>query len=97
METHRTDFSKKWAKIIAKAWSDPAFKKKLLEHPETVLAAEGLSAPKGIKIEIHENTKKVVHLNLPLKTDDILSENELLRIAAAAGCDCACNGTTDYC
>ncbi len=85
MPPHQKDFTKKWAKVIAKAWSDPAFKQKLLQHPEATLAAEGISMPKEVHVEIHESTNKVIHLNLPAKIEGALSEEKLLQIAAA-GC-----------
>lgn len=81
MKANEKEFQKKWAKVIAKAWSDPAYKKKLIENPEATLAAEGLSTPKGMHIEIHENTNKVVHLNLPQRPEGDLSEEQLQKVA----------------
>ncbi len=86
MVSHRGEFQKKWAKVIAKAWSDPAFKKKLLHNPTAVLAAEGIELPKEVHVEIHESTNKVIHLNLPHKPEGELSEEKLLKIAAGS-CD----------
>ena len=82
MKDDGKEFQKNWAKVIAKAWSDPAFKKKLLQNPETTLAAEGIPMPKGMHIEIHENTNKIIHLNLPERPEGDLSEEKLLKIAA---------------
>ncbi|MBS0650915.1 MAG: NHLP leader peptide family RiPP precursor [Verrucomicrobia bacterium] len=84
MKANQAEFQKKWAKVIAKAWSDPAYKKKLLENPEATLAAEGISMPKGIHVEIHETTNKVVHLNLPQRPEGDLSEEQLLKVAAGS-------------
>ncbi len=81
MINRQADFSRKWAKMIAKAWSDPTFKKKLLEHPEKTFAEEGISLPKGVRVEIHESTNKIIHLNLPSKAEGNLSEEKLLQIA----------------
>ena len=100
MISHQEEFQKKWAKIIAKAWSDPAFKKKLLENPKAVLVAEGISLPKELHVEIHESTHKVIHLNLPSKPESEMSEDTLLKIAAGAsigppgGSGCS---SPDYC
>ena len=91
MASHEAEFQKKWAKVIAKAWSDPAFKKKLMHHPNETLMAEGLGLPKGVHVEIHESTSKVVHLNLPQRPEGEVSEETLLQIAAGAtagGCAC---------
>ena len=38
---------KLWAKIVAKAWCDEAFKAELLNNPEQVLKAEGAEIPDG--------------------------------------------------
>ncbi len=85
MVTRQEEFQKKWAKVIAKAWSDPAFKKKLLQNPEATLAQEGLPIPKGVHVEVHESTNKVLHFNLPPKPEGVLSEEKLLKMAAAGG------------
>ena len=87
MAIRKEDFQKKWAKVVAKAWSDPAFKKKLLENPEATLAHEGLSMPKGVHVQVHESTNKVVHLNLPPKPEGALSEEKLQKVAGAYGCN----------
>ena len=57
--------SKVWGQLIAKCWSDEAFKKKLLDHPEAVLKEQGLEVPVGCQVKIVEDTAKVVHLTLP--------------------------------
>ncbi|MBS0650918.1 MAG: NHLP leader peptide family RiPP precursor [Verrucomicrobia bacterium] len=80
------DFQKKWAKVIAKAWSDPAYKKKLLENPEATLAAEGITFPKGTQVQIHKQDDKIVHLNFPDKPEGELSEEKLLKVAAGFCC-----------
>ena len=38
---------KLWAKIVAKAWCDEAFKAELLNNSEQVLKAEGAEIPEG--------------------------------------------------
>ena len=85
MVTRQEEFQKKWAKVVAKAWNDPAFKKKLLQDTEATLAHEGLPMPKGMRLEVHENTNKVFHINLPPKPERELSEENLKKIAAAGG------------
>jgi Nitrile hydratase, alpha chain len=88
MVTRHKDFQKKWARVVAKAWSDPAFKKKLLNDPDATLAAEGITMHKGIRFEIHESTNKVVHLSMPSMPEGELSMETLEKIAAAGPCDC---------
>src|SRR5437868_948491 len=39
------DFEDAWQQLVARAWSDPALKAKLLADPAGVLKAEGLIVP----------------------------------------------------
>jgi hypothetical protein len=45
MEETSEEQGKKYAKLIAKTWSDESFKEKLLSDPRAVLEAEGISVP----------------------------------------------------
>ncbi len=81
------DFQKKWAKVVAKAWSDPAFKKRLLENPKETLESNGLKLSPGTKLVVNENTKNTLYLTLPEKPQGELLEENLLDIAAG-GCSC---------
>ena len=58
--------------IIARAWTDSAFKQKLLTDTVEVLKAEGLEIPAGIKLQAMENTDRVFHLVLPPKPAMVL-------------------------
>jgi len=74
---HQEEFSKKYAEVIAKAWSDEGFKKKLLEKPNETLKEFGVPMPEGITFHIHENGSGSCHLILPKKTNRKLSDDEL--------------------
>ncbi len=82
MVQKKEDFQKKWAKVVAKAWSDPAFKKRLLENPKEILESNGLEIPEGTRLVINENTKTNFYLTLPEKPKGELSEEKLQEIAA---------------
>jgi len=71
-----------FAKIIAKAWRDPAFKAELIANPAAALEAEGINVPAGMVVTVVENTDKQFHLVLPPVLSDELSEDDL---EAAAG------------
>jgi len=71
-----------YSKIVAKAWADEAFKRRLFEHPVETLRAEGATVPDGMRVTIVENTPEAVTFVLPRKSSDELSEREL---AGAAG------------
>ena len=71
-----------WGQIVAKAWQDDAFKKRLLADPAAVLKEQGLELPAGTQIRVVENTDQVIHLTLPAKPlERELSEAELEGVA----------------
>ena len=50
------------ARVVARAWVDPAYKRRLLEDPETALAELGYPLVGTAKLGVLENTEKVHHL-----------------------------------
>jgi len=68
-------------KAIAKAWSDPAYKARLLADPQAALAEVGVSAPENLKFKVVENTADVVHLILPPPPSGELSEESLALVS----------------
>jgi len=64
------------AKIIAKAWRDPAFKAQLMANPAATLEAEGINVPAGVTVTVVENTGKHFHLVLPPKPSRKLSDSD---------------------
>jgi hypothetical protein len=77
---------KKWAEVIAKAWIDPAFKKRLLADPTSTLAEHHIHCKKTIKII--EADSQHDYLLLPPKPQGHLSEEQMRRIAAAGEDNC---------
>ena len=53
------------ARIIARAWRDPAFRKKLATDPKPVLAEAGISVPAGVTVSVLEDSDTHFHLVLP--------------------------------
>jgi hypothetical protein len=43
------EFQKAWSMVIAKAWSDASFKKRLFKDPKTVLTELGIEVPENVK------------------------------------------------
>ena len=74
-------FEKQWSQIVAKAWVDANFKKRLMADPAAVLGENGIDALKGFRVKVVENTDQVVHLTLPRKPSEPLSEAELANVA----------------
>ncbi|MDE0231647.1 MAG: nitrile hydratase subunit alpha [bacterium] len=50
------------AKVVARAWTDPAFKLRLLEDPRVALAELGFPLVSGAMLAVVENTEAVHHL-----------------------------------
>jgi nitrile hydratase len=50
------------ARVVARAWTDPAFKKRLLENGTSAIAELGYSGEQGADIQVVENTPKVHNL-----------------------------------
>jgi hypothetical protein len=53
-----------YARIVARAWSDPVFKARLLADPEQILGQAGITPPPGATFRIVEDTDTVAHLVL---------------------------------
>ena len=83
---HQEEFSKKYAEVIAKAWSDEGFKKKLLENPNETLKEFGVPIPEGVTFHIHENGSGTCHLILPKKPEGELSEEDISKNIRAGEC-----------
>ena len=75
-----------WVQIVAKAWQDDEFKKRLLANPSAVLTECGLEVPGGVEIRIVEDTDQILHLTLPAKSrEGELSDAELAGVSGGFG------------
>lgn len=72
------------AKVIAKAWSDEAFKSQLLSDPMQALKSGGFDVPAGLTVEVHENTDSVVHLTLPARPAGAMDLDSLDKVAGGS-------------
>src|SRR4051794_6983539 len=76
-------------KIIARAWSDEAYKARLVSDPGSVFEEAGLDVAEGVDIRVVEDTPGVRHFVLPLAPGEgELSEEALEQVAAGD-----CSGT----
>jgi len=64
-------------RIIAKAWTDEGFKRRLVSNPEAVLGEDGLALPAGVRVKVLENTDTLLHLVIPPKASEELAGQEL--------------------
>jgi hypothetical protein len=59
------------SKAIARAWTDPDYKAKLLADPHAALAEVGVSVPAGTTIKVLADTAETKHLVLPISPADV--------------------------
>ena len=70
-----------YAKAIAQAWSDEAFKAKLKSDPSSVLAELGAEVPAGVTVKVVENTADTYYLVVPIAPEEELSEEDLVKVS----------------
>jgi hypothetical protein len=70
--------------VIARAWSDDAFKARLLANPNEVLAESGMDVPSGVQIRIVENTDTVTYVTLPAPPSEEISDDALEAVAGGS-------------
>jgi hypothetical protein len=54
-----------WKRIVAKAWADELYKKRLLADPVAVMREEGAPVCEGMQVSVVENTASQAWLVLP--------------------------------
>ena len=75
-----------YGKVIAKAWSDAAFKARLLHDPHAALSEAGVEVPAGITVKVVENTSDTMYLVLPQRPPEgELTEEALDKVAGGLG------------
>ena len=68
--------------IVARAWSDPDFKARLVSDPAAVLAEEGIAVQEGTELRVVENTDSIRHFVLPAHPgDEQLADAVLERVS----------------
>jgi hypothetical protein len=68
-------------KAVTKAWSDPAYKARLLKDPRGALAEVGVTVPDNVNLKVLEDTGTLMHLVLPAAPSGELSEEALAKVA----------------
>jgi len=90
----REQFQKSYGKIVAKAWTDEEFKRRLLSDGTTVLKESGLALPDEVEFKVVESTSSLIHLILPPKPDseEVTAADLETRAAAFVGYSCGMCG-----
>ena len=66
--------AKGYGQVVARAWRDGAFKRRLLGDPHAALGEHGIAVPEGHEVRVVEDTAQVTHLVLPRRPDDLTDE-----------------------
>jgi len=72
-----TEQSNQLVDLFAACWKDEALKQRFMSDPRVVLAEYGIDVPDGMDVNVVENTDNTVHITLPMKPSDELSDDEL--------------------
>jgi hypothetical protein len=92
------DYAKEWGRLVARAWGDEAFKRRLLAAPAAALAEQGIRLPPDVEVRVHENTATVFHLMLPPAPSEELSDEQLDAVAGGDNASTASSlGTVGCC
>ncbi len=79
MEKAFKDKQKEWAKVVAQAWVDEEFKKKLIADPKAVLEEYGSEFPPDVKVNMLEANPNEVNIPLPLRPEGFAGSVEELQ------------------
>ena len=84
---------KEYAKIIAQAWVDEEFKKRLLDNPATVLKENGIEIPEGMTVKVVERKENEIQIllpakpaNLPMSVEELSERMQASSLTGAALC-----------
>ena len=70
-----------YGRVIAQAWSDPAFAEKLRTNPAAALAEAGIEVPEGARVTSYFAAENEVVVLVPPKPSEELSEETLEAMA----------------
>lgn len=91
-----------WSQIVARAWCDEEFMKRLRSEPRAVLAEHGLELPhdkieliEGPEAGIEDDENDLIRFVLPANPPDDLVEEDL--VATGAGWYCGACGRCGAC
>ena len=70
MDIDDPGFPKTYARVIARAWSDPKFRQRLLDDPAQALKVFGVDVPDGVSLVLVEDSAAVQHLAIPFAMSD---------------------------
>ena len=91
-----TEQARAYARIVARAWSDEAFKQRLLADPATVLKEYGIPVSDGVQVHVHEASATQLHLVLPPRPAGVTHQLSEEQLEALAGGGAIAGGESAY-
>ena len=71
-----------WGKVVAQAWDDEDYRKRLVESPAEVMSEAGFEVPDGVRLSVVEGKPGEVTLVLPAPpTDRALDDVEVEEVS----------------
>ena len=81
-----TNLSTKLLDVIARSWTDPDYKARLIANPASVLAEDGIEAPNGASVRVIDQQPNEMYLFLPPRPQSEISiRNVASQAAESAG------------
>jgi len=84
----RSQYAKRWGRIVARAWVDEAFKERLLAEPKAVLWEYGIPVPASRGVRVLELPEQAAYFVLPPRPRGELTDEQLDRIVGAGELYC---------
>lgn len=85
-QVQQSEHTAKMQQLLAKCWTDEAFKKQMLADPMATLKTEGVVPPSGLTVKVVENTDDVLYLTIPARSTS-LSDDDLDKVAGGINID----------
>lgn len=96
--SERKEIANRYAKLVARAWADEAFKAKLMSNPAAVLRDFGFDVPQGKEVKLIEtDMDKTIYFVLPTKPAGAFSEADVGRRAIPTVCCSWCGSCIPLC
>lgn len=81
--------------LIARAWSDGAFKAKLLANASEAVKEYGIVLPEGTTLSVHANSESEMHIVIPEAPSELRFSNNNSG-EARGGCWLPCRGNNSW-
>jgi hypothetical protein len=76
-----------YAKVIAQAWSDQDYKRRLVDDPGGALADAGAKMPDGVQLRVVDDSDTLKHLVIPAAPGEgEIAEQDLEQVSGGTMC-----------